>query len=56
MASAGQLASIGPIRRAQQLLLQLAGGEARQCLDEVDATRAFDIGNPVAAEADQLTP
>ena len=43
-----------PVRRAQVALEDLAGGVARQRLEHVDAARALEVREPLAAPGDQL--
>jgi hypothetical protein len=43
----------GPIRLAQRTLEELAGGVARQRVDEIDRARPLEAGELVAALGDQ---
>ena len=43
-----------PVPLAEQVLLQLAGGRARQRGDEVDRGRALEVGEALAAEREEL--
>ncbi len=44
----------GAVRAAQRRLEHLAGGVARQLVDDLDARRALEVGQPLPGEGDQL--